>query len=291
MKGKVLFVCLAFISLVSMLQVASALCEPRVSLLNQDPYPAIPGDYARIVFQVTGVDNPECDTVNFMLQQDYPISLDPGASPFVSLKGGAYLLDYGTFFLVPYKVRIDQDALDGNYTLKVNYGSNNNPVSLYRTSSFDLIVNDTHTDFDVFVDSYSDATKSLTLNIVNIGKNDANALTVKLPTQDGLNVTAGSDKTVGKLSATDDTTVTFTAIPDGTSSLKVSLYYTDLIGKRRQVDKIVPFTASSYASTETAKSSLGIYFYLLILTWVVVAGYWFFIVRRRKKKKFDSLRK
>lgn len=292
MKNKFLALVLLLVCTVTFAHSVSALCDPMVSLLNQDPYPAVPGEYTRIVFQVTGVENPECETLNFMLQQDYPISLDPGVSPAVSLEGGAYLLDFGTFFLIPYKVRVDEGAIDGNYTIKVNYGFNNNPLSLYHTREFELIVNDTNTDFDVFVDSYSSATNTLTLNIVNVGENDANALIVSLPSQAGLNVTAGADKTVGKLSATDDTTVSFTAIPENTNELQITISYTDAIGKRRSVEKTVPFTASSYAHTAETGNGLGVFFYLFILTWLIIAVLWILRVRKnRRKKKMDAMKR
>ena len=46
-------------------------------MLNQDPYPAVPGEYVNVVFQIEGVENSKCDEVYFDLIADYPIRLDP----------------------------------------------------------------------------------------------------------------------------------------------------------------------------------------------------------------------
>lgn len=42
-------------------------CGLDVGLINQEPYPAVPGEYVKVVFQITGVDNPECGKIDFEL--------------------------------------------------------------------------------------------------------------------------------------------------------------------------------------------------------------------------------
>ena len=41
--------------LISLTLVSAIACDLKVSMINQDPYPAIPGEYVKIVFQVEGV--------------------------------------------------------------------------------------------------------------------------------------------------------------------------------------------------------------------------------------------
>lgn len=284
---KILLVVLFIISV----SFVNAECNLQVSLLNQDPYPAVPGSYDKIVFQITGVENPQCGDVSFKLLQNYPISLDPGVNDSVNLVSGGYLLDYNTFYLVPYKIKIDNNASDSDYTIKVAYATNSqNPSSQYLTKSFDLAVNNTQTDFDVIVSSYTPSTRELTLDVLNIGKNDAEALTVELPQQNGLNLSGGNEKIIGKLSSNDDTTATFNAAPS-TNNLKVNLYYNDATGTRREIDKEISFSSLSFANT-TQKSGYSLTFYLLVVTWALVIIVWIYRrYKKNKKKRFDLLRK
>ena len=79
MKKEVIL--LAFAVIIS-IGVASAqqpiACNPDASLINQDPYPAVPGDIVKVVFQVDGTDNPECGTVTLEIIPEFPFSLEPG---------------------------------------------------------------------------------------------------------------------------------------------------------------------------------------------------------------------
>ena len=52
--------------------VTAAACTLDISLINQDPYPAIPGDYVKVVFEIDGLENPNCGTVTFGIKEDYP---------------------------------------------------------------------------------------------------------------------------------------------------------------------------------------------------------------------------
>ncbi len=63
-KGVLLFFLVSFMISIS---TAQEFCELNTTLLNQDPYPAVPGNYVKLVFQVKGVDNSECNDIIFEL--------------------------------------------------------------------------------------------------------------------------------------------------------------------------------------------------------------------------------
>ena len=46
---------LALFGMLLITGLVSASCVLDTTLLNQDPYPAVPGDYVNLVFQVTGL--------------------------------------------------------------------------------------------------------------------------------------------------------------------------------------------------------------------------------------------
>jgi hypothetical protein len=56
-------------------------CDLTATLLNQDPYPATPDDYVKVVFKIEGLQNPNCKAVSFELMPEFPFSLDPNVSP------------------------------------------------------------------------------------------------------------------------------------------------------------------------------------------------------------------
>jgi hypothetical protein len=100
---------------------ADSPCSIEVSLVNQDPYPAVPGEYVKLVFQIEGVQDTNCGEVQFGLVEKYPIIFDPNATKKVSLKSGTFARDYSTHLIVPYKVRVDSDAMDGDNPIEVTF--------------------------------------------------------------------------------------------------------------------------------------------------------------------------
>lgn len=283
---KMVFVIAIFLGVVfSTLAYASAAsCNLNAQLINQDPYPANPGDYVKLVFQIGGLSDPGCGLVTVELMDNFPISFDPNASKSVSAQAGFNSQDYSSYFMVPFKVRVDKNALDGDNTIKLKYTSSADPSSVYIVKNFNLAVNGTSTDFDVIVDSYSYATGVLTLDILNKGKNDAEALTAGIPAQVGLTFQGPNTKVIGSLNSKDDTTVSFNAVPSG-NSINITLEYNDLANIRRTVQETVPFDAAAYASTKNSGTAKGASYYLLILTWLAIIVFAVYRYRSNKKKK------
>ena len=101
--------------------ISAEACDPDVTLLNQDPYPAVPGDYVKLVFQVDNLENPECNGFDFELLADYPIEFDPGMDGVRTYGEFEFIKDYESNLLIPYEVRINEDALDGENPIEVKF--------------------------------------------------------------------------------------------------------------------------------------------------------------------------
>jgi len=286
MKKGVLMLVIAVAMLSSFVYAAD--CSLDVSMINQDPYPAVPGDYVKLVFQVNGMGDPACGVVDFQLLPGFPISFDPGTNSSIKLNSGAYAVDYSSYATVPFKVRVDKDAIDGDNTIKVAYAHNSqNGEGVYLRKDFNLAVNNSQGDFEVIVDSYSYATGQLTLGILNTGKSNARSLTVKLLDSNVL-ISGGNEKIIGDLNSNDDTTINFNAIPNG-DNLKVVLSYNDINNARRSIDKDVYFSSQSFESTKNTGSGKGASYYLLILTWlVIIAVFVYKYFRNKKAKKIEQ---
>jgi len=266
---------------------ASTGCELSISLLNQDPYLAVPGDYVKLVFQIDGVANSECGDVIFQLSEKYPISFDPGQSNEIMIKSGTYTKDHSSFLMAPYTVRVDTDALDGDNTIEVSFANNkNNIASSFQTKQFNLNVEDVRANFEVFVKDYDPTTRQITFQILNTAKNDIYALTASIPQQDNIVVKGSNINIVGDLDAKDYTTTAFEATPKN-GQIILSLEYNDAINTRRTVVKNVSFESDYFTGRITDQKNFPIG---TILIWTMAIGLvvWFFVRRYQKKKKSNK---
>jgi len=258
---------------------AEMVCDLDVTLLNQDPYPATPGDYVKLVFQIDGIDSPDCDDITVSLLEDYPIEFNPGESGVRTFKKIDYVKDFESSLLVPFEVRVNEDALDGTNPIEVRVQSKHDAPLL---ETLDLEVEDVKADFEVYVKDYSYATNELTLEILNIESSDVEALTVEIPKQDNINVKGAKRIVVGDLDSNEYTSADFeTILKDG--DFKVSLIYSDTINTRRMVEKTVSFDSSYFTDRKADQTTTGIGTYIFWAVIAIIVIWW--IAKRFKKKK------
>jgi len=282
MKKGVLFGIAFTILLINLSIINAAVCNLDVSLINQDPYPAIPGDYVKVVFQINGISNPECGQVKFELLEKYPIKLDPNQSVEYIINSGVYKSDYNSFLLAPYKIRVDENALQGDNPIEVQYKYSSNAG--YETKQFNLHVEDSRADFEIYVKNYDTATQEITFEILNIADSDIEALTIEIPKQNNIEVKGSKINIVGDLDSNEYTTADFEAIPKaGEINLKVS--YTDSTGERRTMEKVVYFEPEYFQGRASEQTGTSIWTKLIILILVIGAVYYY---HRRKKKKREE---
>ncbi|MFH1663526.1 MAG: COG1361 S-layer family protein [archaeon] len=86
-----------------------------INSVTYSPSPAVPGGYFELWVVVKNTSNAESNPVKFILNLEYPFSLDPGTSNEKEL---------GTVrghdnILVKFKVRIDSGALNGSYNIRL----------------------------------------------------------------------------------------------------------------------------------------------------------------------------
>ncbi|HIG94204.1 MAG: hypothetical protein QT05_C0003G0031 [archaeon GW2011_AR13] len=260
--------------------VSSEACKLDISLINQDPYPAIPGDYVKVVFQVNGVSNPECGKVEFELLDKYPISFDPTDEPKIIFQSGIYNKDYSSFLTAPYKVRVDANALNGDNPIEVQYKKGSNLV--YETQQFMLNVQDPRVDFEVHVKDYDYTTNTITFEILNIGKNDVEAITIEVPKQNNIIVKGSNRNIIGDLDSNEYTTAEFEATPIN-GIIKINIIYTDNINVRRIVESEVLFDSSYFQGRKADEKTNSYNIYYLIGAVILILI--FFAYRNRKKKR------
>jgi hypothetical protein len=239
-------------------------CVLNVNLIEQDPYPAVPGEYVNLVFQMSGIDNSNCNGTKFGLIPEYPFSLDNNET-MRSLASYAYLPNQNVVWTIPYKVKVDKDAVNGENEIKVRYGEGDS-WNVYMTKSFNISVQDLRTTFDAVVQEISGS--DISIAIANTGMHTANAMVVRIPEQGNFEVSGTNGQMVGNLASGDYTIVSFSVIPKRSrratpeqanstlngNSLKVQIDYTDGIGERRTSILEIPLNLNSIYGNSTLAS-------------------------------------
>ncbi len=255
----------------------SVVCNLDAKLLNQDPFPAIPGESVRLVFQIDGVDNPDCGRVDFKLMESYPITIEEGTNAVTSIDSGVFVRNFGNFFLAPYTVIIDEDALDGETEIEAFLDAQNSPSKIV---DFEITVEDSRADFEVSIKDYVASQKEITFEILNIAESDVESLTIEIERQDNIVVKGSNRNIVGSLDANEDTTFSFEATPqDG--DIDLNIFYTDTTGVRRMVEKTVSYDSTYFTDRVRDQNGNGSAVYWIIGIVVVLLIWWFFF---RKKK-------
>lgn len=286
--------------------VAAEECDLSISLVNQDPYPAVPNSYVKVVFQVSGLENPECLGAKFELVETYPFSLDNKEGLRI-VEGSTYISKYKTEWMIPYKIRVDNNALDGENEIKIRYiaGNTEKWVSSdnWISESFDIEIDNSRTDFDVIVQEVSDS--EVAIAIANTGKNVAESVIVKIPEQENFKVTGTDGQMVGNLENGDYTLVTFEVEKNrgaDSNELELQIFYTDTISERRTVVKTVDLNLGatspleslvsgtnrgSFQQTSTTSQVISILqsYWWAVLIVLIVAGALVYRKHRQKKKQ------
>jgi hypothetical protein len=290
MKKEIL---IALIVIVILSGFASAECEPSVVMLNQDPYPAVPGEYVKVVFQINGTETTDCESIYFDIVPEYPFSIESSDTREVIL-GGTYVSGYPSFVLKAYKLVVDENALDGDQKLKVSYGYVSDDGSRADlTKKFDVNVKDARTDFEVSIQDYDSATNTVTFGIINVGKYDIESLTLDVPEQDNIRMIGGNPAIIGSLSSNDDTTANVIAVPK-VGELQVKLIYNDQNDVRRTVEKSVYFSQNLIENGKVVQQPKGVYYYLfwgLLVFLVLYMAYGYYQRRKVKSSKLALLRR
>lgn len=277
MKRKLVILIFA-LSLI-LLPMASAVCDLSVSLINQDPYPAIPGDYVKVVFQIDGIQNTECGMVTFEVKEDFPFSLDPNTTNAITINSGTYQRQYSSFYLAPYQIRISGDALEGDNPLEVGFSTSYGPEQL---KEFDIYIEDTRADFEIHVKNYDYLTRTLTFEILNIEDVDVEALTVEIPKQENITIKGANIKVIGDLDSNEYTTADFEATPKN-GEIELKILYTDSINVRREITKKVFFDSDYFTDRNNSGKKQPIWLYVVIV--VVIAWFAWRQIKKHKAKK------
>lgn len=100
--------------------------SPRisVSLASQDPDPVEPGKIVELSFKLDN-QGELAYNVAFEIAPEYPFSLLPGESAVKNIGALGTAQDSATSVFVKYKLKVDQNAVDGSHEIKIRYKTEN----------------------------------------------------------------------------------------------------------------------------------------------------------------------
>ena len=273
------FIVLILVMLV--IPLTSAVCSLTPILVNQDPYPAQPGEIVKVVFQLDGISDPSCGLVTFEVEEEYPFTIDPSSEKKISVRSGTYTEDFKPFLLAPYNIRIDKNAIEGETPITVLYSGVGAPIESIE-KNFNIFIEDSQTDFEISIKKYTYDTKKIVFEVLNIGESDVEALTLEIPSQENIAIIGTNRVIVGNLESNEEEIADFEAeIKEG--EITVKIIYTDQIGVRRSLEKTVMFSSDNFKREAENKNlfSSSNSFLIGIAIPIII----FFIYRYYKKKK------
>ncbi len=261
----------------------SSSCNLQVSLVNQDPYPAVQGDTVKLLFQVSGVQSAACNGAMFKLDPGYAFSLTQNNS-IQTLQGSTFSQNFNSNWVIPYVLNVNPDAPDGDSQVTVYYAPGNNVINFPASGfsqTFNITVQDSRAKFDIFVSNYDSTTKTITFQILNTAKVDVKAVTITIPEQRTMQVKGANTNIVGDINSNSYTSADFIGTPsNGNITLQVS--YSDQAGVRRTIDQNVTYDSIYFTNIPSSGSSSGT---IIIILLIIAAIVGYFIYRNRKKKK------
>ncbi len=117
----IMVVLIALISVSAALAAYDSIPALEIDMLNQDPDPAGPGSYVDVRFKVFNDGVAEAEDVKVELMPQYPFSLDSNEKALRELGTVPGYGESRAVQVVKYKVRIADDAVEGENTLLLRY--------------------------------------------------------------------------------------------------------------------------------------------------------------------------
>lgn len=193
------------------------------TLLNQDPDPAVSGDYVELRWKVEKVGLGLFKDVEFELIPSYPLTFDKSDSSIKSLGSLSGFLKDEEQYILYYKLFVDSSAKKDEYPVKLKISYTQNGVSSSQISSFDIFVDEKESSSFVVgkvssspIELYSDSSDNkFSVDIENIGDALAKEVVAHLVLPDGFSPSYGYS-----------TRSVLGSIPSGSG--KSALFYVDL---------------------------------------------------------------
>ncbi len=189
----------------------------KATMLNQDPDPAQPGQYLELRWKIEKLGNTKAEDLAFTLDIDHPFFFDAADTAMKKAGNWVKYSEEEEYFTLYYKVRVDDDAIEGTYKAKLMVSYNG--LSSDTLGEFDLRVGDNEKPDFVLGTLSTDPIKlvgdteeaKIEVELENIGKADAENVKATIILPEGFVPTYSySDReNLGTISAGSSKTATY----------------------------------------------------------------------------------
>ncbi|MCF7861219.1 COG1361 S-layer family protein [Candidatus Woesearchaeota archaeon] len=211
------FIIIVFIALSVIVNAASSdYGDLSITLLNQDPDPAHPGKYVELRFKVEKQGNEQLNNITFKLEAEYPFYFDASDTATKTVGGWKGFSGDQAYYTLYYKLRVDPDALEDNYTIKLQETNDRGDVQIVR--EYNLRVNNDRPEF-VLGNLMTSPTKlvgdtdeaEINVELQNIGELDAQNVIMSIELPEGFSETYGysSRSNLGTIQSGNSKTATY----------------------------------------------------------------------------------
>ena len=208
-----------------------------VSLVNQDPHPAIAGDVVDIYLGIENIGGESSNNLIVELEPEYPFSLVPVESAVQNIGTIKSYQKDNYMKIITYKIKVDSDASAGSYNLTVKYYEQGDSLITEKSITIDVknkeMAEIIHIDKTNLVPGKQ---TSLKFTINNVGNAPLNDLTFNWVNEDKIILPVGSDNTkyIKSLDIGESVELDYQVIADsnaypGLYELKLYLSYDDPI--------------------------------------------------------------
>ena len=208
-----------------------------VSLVNQDPHPAIAGDVVDIYLGIENIGGESSNNLIVELEPEYPFSLVPDESAVQNIGTIKSYQKDNYMKIITYTIKVDSDASAGSYNLTVKYYEQGDSLITEKSITIDVknkeMAEIIHIDKTNLVPGKQ---TSLKFTINNVGNAPLNDLTFNWVNEDKIILPVGSDNTkyIKSLDIGESVELDYQVIADsnaypGLYELKLYLSYDDPI--------------------------------------------------------------
>ena len=239
-------------------------------IINIDKTSLVPGKQTSLKYTINNVGNAPLKDLTFSWVNDDKVILPVGSDNAKHIK----YIDIDGSVELEYQVLADPNADPGLYELQLYLTYTDSITGEESEISTIAGVNvGGGTDFEVaFSESSSGGTS---FSVANIGSNPANSVSVVVPKQSGWQVSGSNSMIIGNLNKGDYTiasfnlisTLQYLVVDEGDSKeptsqrsdtqestgLKIQIAYTDTVGERKVIEKIVDLSPQSINSEMTSR--------------------------------------
>ncbi|MFH1399872.1 MAG: COG1361 S-layer family protein [Candidatus Woesearchaeota archaeon] len=167
-----------------------------ISLVNQDPDPAIAGEIVEVRIGVENIGGQQATNLIVELVPDYPFTLIPGETAVRQIGTMNAYQKGESMKIIKYKVRSDKDTTAGSYELKVKYYEEGSVVATQKSLSVD--VQSRESAEIIYIDQVELIPGKITplkFTINNVGSAPLREISFQWENEDDIILPVGSDNT------------------------------------------------------------------------------------------------